>query len=167
MFVFAKDAILRFTDYALSWPQLPSRRFHDEKGNAVNTTLNVAPAPLPVTEIKAFVPARDFALSKRFYLDLGFTMAFSDDEVAYFHCGDSSFLLQCFYVTVHADNFMRHLLTPDVEAWWAHVAAADIANKYAVRVTPIELQPWAMRDFTLTDPSGVLWRIAQNVPRNT
>jgi len=26
-------------------------------------------------------------------------------------------------------------------------------------------QSWAMRDFTLFDPSGVLWRIAQNLPR--
>lgn len=24
-------------------------------------------------------------------------------------------------------------------------------------------QPWRMLDFTLTDPSGVLWRIAQNL----
>jgi uncharacterized glyoxalase superfamily protein PhnB len=27
-----------------------------------------------------------------------------------------------------------------------------------------EDQSWAMRDFTLFDPSGVLWRIAQNLP---
>jgi uncharacterized glyoxalase superfamily protein PhnB len=30
-------------------------------------------------------------------------------------------------------------------------------------VSPVQLQPWRMRDFTLHDPSGVLWRIAQNV----
>jgi hypothetical protein len=29
---------------------------------------------LPVTELKTFVPARDFELSKRFYVDLGFTL---------------------------------------------------------------------------------------------
>ena len=120
---------------------------------------------LSVTEIKALVPARDFDLSKRFYQDLGFTLAFTDDEIAYFHCGDCSFLLQCFYVTALADNFMMHLLTPNVDAWWAHVEAAGIAEKYGVRVTPIEPQPWAMRDFTVTDRSGVLWRIAENVPR--
>lgn len=42
-------------------------------------------------EIKAFVPARDFALSKRFYQDLGFTLAWSDDDLAYFRHGHSSF----------------------------------------------------------------------------
>ena len=30
---------------------------------------------LTVTEIKAFVPARDFSLSRQFYQDLGFTLA--------------------------------------------------------------------------------------------
>ena len=30
---------------------------------------------LRVTEIKAFVPAKDFALSQRFYWDLSFEMA--------------------------------------------------------------------------------------------
>ena len=30
---------------------------------------------LRITEIKAFVPAKDFALSKQFYQDLGFTLA--------------------------------------------------------------------------------------------
>lgn len=29
---------------------------------------------LKTVEIKAFVPAKDFALSKRFYQELGFTM---------------------------------------------------------------------------------------------
>jgi predicted lactoylglutathione lyase len=40
-------------------------------------------------EIKAFVPARDFALSKRFYENLGFTLAWSDDDLACFHHGHS------------------------------------------------------------------------------
>jgi hypothetical protein len=55
-------------------------------------------------EIKAFVPARDFALSKRFYQDLGFTLAWSDDDLACFRHGHSSFLLQNF--SQPPDNFM-------------------------------------------------------------
>ena len=42
-------------------------------------------------EIKAFVPARDFALSKQFYADLGFTIAWSDADLAYLRCGDCKF----------------------------------------------------------------------------
>jgi hypothetical protein len=43
-----------------------------------------------VTEIKAFVPARDFALSKRFYQDLGFTLTSEGGGVAYLHCGHAA-----------------------------------------------------------------------------
>jgi uncharacterized glyoxalase superfamily protein PhnB len=123
------------------------------------------PGALSIAEIKAFVPAKDFAVSLRFYQDLGFTLASNESGIAYFHCNDCSFLLQDFYVKAHADNFMMHLLTEDVDAWWTHVVAAAIATKYKVRVTPVVLQPWGMRDFTITDPSGVLWHVGENVPK--
>ncbi|MFO1194135.1 MAG: VOC family protein [Rhodoferax sp.] len=119
--------------------------------------------PLHVTEIKAFVPSRDFALSKRFYQDLGFTMASEGGGVAYFHHGSASFLLQDFCAEGLAENFMMHLLVPDVQAWWDHVRDSGLATKYGVQVTPLEDQPWRMRDFCLADPSGVLWRIGQNI----
>lgn len=116
-----------------------------------------------VIEIKAFVPARDFDLSKQFYRDLGFTMASEGDGVAYFHHGHASFLLQDFCVPEHVSNFMMHLLVEDVDAWHRSIVESGIAQKYEVRVGPVTLQPWRMRDFELFDPSGVLWRIAQNV----
>jgi uncharacterized glyoxalase superfamily protein PhnB len=117
---------------------------------------------LRVTEIKAFVPAKDFELSKRFYRDLGFTMASDGDGVAYFHFGEASFLLQDYCAESLAENFMMHILVEDVDAWWQQVRASGVAEKYGVKVTPIESQPWRMRDFCLFDPSGVLWRIGQN-----
>ena len=39
---------------------------------------------LRVTEIKAFVPSKNFELSKQFYKDLGFTMASEGGGIAYF-----------------------------------------------------------------------------------
>ena len=119
---------------------------------------------LHVTEIKAFVPARDYALSKSFYTDLGFTMASDGGGVAYFHFGEASFLLQDFCAESLAENFMMHLLVADVDAWWAHVQASGVVSRYGVRLTDIETQPWRMRGFCLSDPSGVLWRIGQNIP---
>lgn len=117
---------------------------------------------LKVTEIKAFVPAKDFELSKRFYQDLGFTMASEGGGVAYFHFGHVSFLLQDFCAESLAENFMMHILVEDVDAWHAHVAASNVATRYGTRVGQIESQPWRMRDFCLLDPSGVLWRVGQN-----
>ena len=117
---------------------------------------------LRITEIKAFVPAIDYERSKAFYQDLGFTMASDGGGVAYFHRDHVSFLLQDFCAPGLAENFMMHLLVEDVDAWWAHVQASQVVEKYGVQLTPVEAQPWRMRDFCLHDPSGVLWRIAQN-----
>jgi catechol 2,3-dioxygenase-like lactoylglutathione lyase family enzyme len=114
-------------------------------------------------EAKAFVPSRDFALSKRFYQDLGFELIWSSDDLAYFRHGSSSFLLQNFYNKEHAGNFMMHLLVEDVAAWWSHVDAMGLAAKYGVLVEPPADRPWGLRDFVVVDPTGVLWRIGQNI----
>ena len=117
---------------------------------------------LAVVEIKAFVPARDFALSMKFYQALGFTRASEFEGVAYFHCGDSSFLLQAFFVREHVENFQMHLLVENVDDWYTK--AAEVARRFDVRIDEPGDRPWGMRDFVLFDPTGVLWRIAQNIP---
>ncbi|MNN39169.1 Glyoxalase-like domain protein [compost metagenome] len=115
-------------------------------------------------ELKAFLPARDYALSRQFYQDLGFSTGWISEELTYFHHGDRcAFLLQKFYVKEFAENLMMHLLVEDVDSWWAKVQEADLAGRYGVRCGELQDQPWRMRDFTLNDPSGVLWRIAQNI----
>jgi uncharacterized glyoxalase superfamily protein PhnB len=118
---------------------------------------------LKVTEMKAFVPSKDFELSKQFYKDIGFTMASAGGGIAYFQFGAVSFLLQDFCTESFAENFMMHLLVEDVNAWWEQVQKSGVLEKYGVRVTELEDQPWHMRDFCLYDPSGVLWRIGQNI----
>ncbi len=118
---------------------------------------------LRVTEIKAFVPAKNFEISKGFYRDIGFRMASEGGGVAYFSLDHTSFLLQDFCAESFAENFMMHMLVMDVEAWWNRINESGVATKYGVKLSNIESQPWRMRDFCLTDPSGVLWRIGQNV----
>lgn len=119
--------------------------------------------PLETIEIKAFVPARDFERSLQFYRDLGFHVPWQSDDMAYLHAGHCSFLLQRFHVKEHSENFMMHMLVRDVEAWWRRVQEQDLAGRYGVRALPPEDRPWMIRDFCLDDPSGVLWRIGQNI----
>jgi catechol 2,3-dioxygenase-like lactoylglutathione lyase family enzyme len=118
---------------------------------------------MTTVEAKAFVPSKDFALSKQFYQEFGFELAWSSEDLAYFRHDNSSFLLQNFYKKEHADNFMMHLLVEDVEAWWLHVQAANLAASYGVFVEPPADRSWGIRDFVLVDPTGVLWRIGQNI----
>jgi uncharacterized glyoxalase superfamily protein PhnB len=117
---------------------------------------------MATVQIKAFVPALDFALSKRFYQDLGFTLAWSDDDLAYFRHGHSSFLLQNFSKEQAPNNFMMHMLVEDLDSWWRHIQEQELIEKYGVKAEPPADRPWGMRDFVIVDPTSVLWRIAQN-----
>ncbi len=118
---------------------------------------------LGAVEIKAFLPAKDFELSKQFYEDLGFDKKSDSGGVAYFSCGNCSFLLQEYYEKGLAENLMMHLLVKDVYTWHEHVTQTAVADKYDARVSEVAEQPWGMLDFVVFDPSGVLWRIAQNI----
>ena len=122
---------------------------------------------LTTVEIKAFVPAKDHARSIAFYQAIGFTLASNTPGVAYFHHGDCSFLLQDFHVAEHSDNFMMHLLVDNADDWYQHILDSGVVQRFGVRVDPPQDQPWAMRDFVLIDPTGVLWRIGHNLPRST
>ena len=124
---------------------------------------------LVAIELKAHLPAKDFELSKRFYQDVGFTLCWSNGGLAYLHFGPHgdgtkiSFLLQAYYVKEFAENLQMHLLVKDADAWWAELQAKQIAQKYGVSLGPPEDRDWGLRDFTLHDPSGVLWRIAHSL----
>jgi catechol 2,3-dioxygenase-like lactoylglutathione lyase family enzyme len=121
---------------------------------------------LHAIEIKAFVPARDYDLSRRFYADMGFEERSDFEGIAYFALDECSFLLQRFYDKAHADNFMMHLLVDDADAWHQRLSALDIVGRYrdhGVRMTEPADRPWRMRDFHLIDPSGVLWHIGHNI----
>ena len=116
--------------------------------------------PSRVVELNAFVPAKDFALSKRFYADLGFTLVWSSDDIAQFRTGGFTFLLQKFHVQEHAANFMMALLVEDADAWWEHIRRVGLAEKYPGRMlAPPTMQPWGLRVLYLADPTGALWHI--------
>jgi len=120
---------------------------------------------LATVEIKAFVPASDYGLSMQFYRDLGFEIPWSSDDLAYVRHGQASFLLQAFDAPGFAGSFQMHMLVENADDWHGHVMNSGVVQRYGIRVGAPEDQPWAMRDFTLFDPSGVLWRIAQNLSR--
>jgi catechol 2,3-dioxygenase-like lactoylglutathione lyase family enzyme len=120
---------------------------------------------LATVEVKAFVPAADLARSIEFYVALGFEVPWSSDELAYVRNGQTSFLLQAFNEPAFIANYQMHLLVENVDDWHAHVTSSGVAKRFGVDIGAPQDQPWAMRDFTLFDPSGVLWRVAQNIPR--
>jgi uncharacterized glyoxalase superfamily protein PhnB len=113
-------------------------------------------------EMKAFVPAKNYQLSKQLYRDMGFTMKSDGHGVAYFSFGNVAFLLQDFYDPDLAKNFMIHLLVENATDWHKELTSKGLAEKYEIEISQPTEQPWRMTDFTVTDPSGVRWRIANN-----
>src|SRR5207253_5142606 len=92
-----------------SFPLRWRRSWHSvaiERRTFPGPSMSAAMSNMTTVEAKAFVPSSDFALSKRFSQDLGFDLAWSSEDLACFRQGNASFLLQNFYVSEHADNFM-------------------------------------------------------------
>jgi catechol 2,3-dioxygenase-like lactoylglutathione lyase family enzyme len=119
---------------------------------------------LDTIEMKAFVPARDLAESIAFYEALGFEAIRESDDLAYLRHGATAFLLSQFYNREHAENFVMHLLVANADDWHRNVEASGVVEKYSVRLSPTDDRPWGIRDFTLIDPTGVLWRIGHVIP---
>ncbi|QID19620.1 glyoxalase [Nitrogeniibacter mangrovi] len=107
------------------------------------------------------LPALNFARSQRFYLDLGFRCVWANATQARFECGATAFLLGDDYMAVVAENTRVQLEVRDVDAWWSHVHDSRLADIHDVRLGPVDTLADGARAFTLTDPSGVLWRIVQ------
>lgn len=117
-----------------------------------------------VVDLNAFVPSKDFDLSKRFYSDLGFSLVWGNDKIAQFQIGAFRFLLQGnFFVKQHAENFMMSLMVEDADEWWDHIERTRLKEKYSLYMAkPPVMQPWGIRVLYLSDPTGVLWHIADN-----
>jgi hypothetical protein len=110
---------------------------------------------------RPFLPAKDFATSKRFYETLGFETLL-DGDVAIFAIGTGSFILQDYHHEEWAQNCMMQLMVDDLDAWWAHIQSLDLPAHFGVRPPrEPEVQPWGLRVAYLFDPSGVLWHIAE------
>ena len=117
-----------------------------------------------VQNLTAFVPAKDFALSSRFYRDLGFAEIASIDKAVRFEREGYGFWLQDYYVDDWAGNFMLCLYVDDMNAWWSHIKAMAFDETYGttarVLAEPHDQQGGLMMQFS--DPSGVLWHVRQD-----
>lgn len=115
-----------------------------------------------VVALRPFVPTADLETSLRFFGELGFSSRELDDGLAVVELGPFSFLLQKFEAKGFAGNFMMQVLVADLDAWWARIAALDLAATYAVKPpTPPARQPWGLTVAYVVDPAGVLWHFVQ------
>ena len=117
--------------------------------------------PSGTERLRAFLPTKDFEVSKEFYAALGFTLVL-DGDVAIFATGESEIILTRFYQKEYAENFMMQMLVDDLDAWWARISSLNLQERFGVPA-PREpaMQPWKLEIRYVVDPSGVLWHLAE------
>jgi uncharacterized glyoxalase superfamily protein PhnB len=117
---------------------------------------------MTITALKPFIPSgKDFALARRFFVDLGFAVRWEGGGYAELALGAAAFILQDFH---HADmqaNLMMFAKVDDLDAWWTHLVASGVADRYpGVRIKAPTDYPWGQREVHVIDPAGVCWHFA-------
>jgi len=107
--------------------------------------------------VTPILPVGDMATAVSFYETAGFEVhVYEGGGYAFVHYEEeSAFDLDLSeHVTPPTNGAGCFIITPDVDGWHARLSEVGLP------VTAVQDQPWGMREFTLTDPSGNHLRIA-------
>jgi catechol 2,3-dioxygenase-like lactoylglutathione lyase family enzyme len=117
---------------------------------------------LNVSDLRPFIPSKDFQLSKQFYSGLGWNVTDVDVRLALVELSGQQFYIQDYYLKDVAENTMLHLTVEDAEAWFGHVSALLRDGRFAeARVQPPKPQPYGATVTFVHDPAGVLLHLCQ------
>lgn len=119
-------------------------------------------------QICPILPSRDFDVTEAFYTRLGFERWYRDDgyllmnrdkiEVHFFHHPD--------HLPEESDHG-AYVRPADVDAFSKEMVQLELpADEGFPRFWPAEDKPWGMREATLWDPDGNLFRIGQEISRD-
>ncbi|MDO6569203.1 lactoylglutathione lyase [Alteromonas sp. 1_MG-2023] len=111
---------------------------------------------MEVIDIKAFIPSRDYDVSKAFYTQIGFKAEFVSSDLTLFENGSCQLLLQRFYNEDLANNFMLQICVTDIDA--AHALCTKAVDK--LKISEVTHEPWG-KVFYLWGPSGELLHMTE------
>jgi predicted lactoylglutathione lyase len=116
------------------------------------------------SDVKVFVPAKNFRESLKFYTSLGWQQNWQDENLAELELSGCRFYLQNYYNQKWADNFMMHITVSDAKAWWEHAAKVIAEGKYQyARLNEPKQEVYGALVTYVWDPSGVLLHFAQRL----
>lgn len=117
---------------------------------------------LQIRDVRSFVPAKDFDVSKAFYLALGWQLTWSDDSLALLEIANQRFYLQRYYVREWAENSMLHVSVADAQACFEQIDALIASGRFpGARVAAPRHEAYGALVTHVWDPSGVLLHLAQ------
>jgi predicted lactoylglutathione lyase len=117
---------------------------------------------MKVTDVRPFVPSKDFELSKEFYAALGWSVKPLDDSLALLENGDHRFYLQRYYLKEFAENMMLHVTVADARACAKQIQELLASGRFpGARVSQPKQEPYGALVTYVWDPAGVLLHLAQ------
>jgi catechol 2,3-dioxygenase-like lactoylglutathione lyase family enzyme len=118
---------------------------------------------LTVSDLRPFIPARDFAMARQFYDSLGWPSKDVGPGLALVQLADRQhFYIQDYYLKEVAENCMLHITVEDAQAWYEHVSSVLRDNAFpGARVQPPKPQPYGATVTFVHDPTGVLLHLCQ------
>ena len=110
-----------------------------------------------VKSIRTFIGAKDYAVSRAFYKDLGFQEIIVSPKMSYFQLEQLGFYLQDAYVKDWIDNSMIFMEVVNLTLFYNALLLLDLPKKHkGVKLSSIRIQDWGSECY-LHDPSGILW----------
>lgn len=117
---------------------------------------------LKVGDVRTFVPAKDFAVSKNFYISLGWELKWSDESLALLEIANRRFYLQNYHLKEWAENCMLHIVVEDSELCFQQITDLVSSGRFPdVRVSKPKQEPYGALVTYVWDPAGVLLHLAQ------
>jgi len=112
--------------------------------------------------IRPFIGAKDYELSRAFYRVLDFEEIELSEKMCLYKVNDTlGFYLQKYYVKNWVDNSMVFLEVEDIELCEKELSKKALPEKFKhVKISKIMSYNWG-REIFLHDPSGVLWHFCQ------
>lgn len=110
-----------------------------------------------VDDIRVFIPAKDFTVSKAFYTALGFNGSDASEDLTLYEKGDCYFFLSRFYNQELATNLMMQLSVHDIDEAYEHISSIQ---GFDIKFTQIKTEPWGKVVY-LWGPSGELWHVTE------
>lgn len=105
--------------------------------------------------VRPILPVHDLDAAQAFHRRLGFDVQrYSDDYAWVHHAWHELFHLRVVAdLDVATNPTSAYVFADDVDAWYRRCRGAGVG------ATPVRDEPWGMREFAVTDPSGNLLRI--------
>ena len=112
--------------------------------------------------IEPFIPSgKDFQLSKRLFLELGFNVVWEAADYAGFENNGCKFILQNYNDKHFAENLMMRVTVNDLDEFWQKISEKDLPAKFGVKLREPTDFPHG-REVNLIDIAGVCWHFAGN-----